>query len=72
MNNPALREVLDLLYKIKIRSKRLSESTQNASQESLDKLFSDAVDSYWALNTIIEEQEKAEDKGVDTPLPPSA
>ena len=72
MNNPALREVLDILYKVKMRGKRLQESTQNASQASLDMLYSDACDAYWALNTVITEQETAESKDVDTPLPPSA
>lgn len=72
MNNPALREVLDTLYKVKIRCKRIQESTQNPSQASLDILLSDAVDAYWALNAVIEQQEKAESGDVDTPLPPTA
>lgn len=73
MNNPALREALDILHKVLTRSRRLQESTQNASQASLDMLYSDAVDAYWAFHAVIQEQEQtAQSKDVDTPLPPSA
>jgi hypothetical protein len=73
MNNSELREALDILHKVKTRSKRLQESTQNASQASLDMLYSDAVDAYWAFHAIIQKQENiAKSTAVDTPLPPWA
>ena len=72
MNNPALREALDILHKVLTRSRRLQESTQNPSQGSLDMLYSDTCDAYWAFHAVIEEQETAQSKDVDTPLPPSA
>lgn len=56
-NNP-LTELQDLLYKIKNRTQRIQESTQNPSQASLDALYSDVVDAYWALNSYKQEQEK--------------
>ena len=51
--NP-LRELQELMDKIKSRSKRIQESTQNPSQASLDALNSDIVDAYWAFRAHID------------------
>lgn len=51
--NP-LRELQELMDKIKSRTKRIQESTQNPPQASLDALYSDVVDAYWALNAHID------------------
>jgi len=52
--NHPLTELKELMDKIKNRSKRIQESTQNPSQASLDALYSDIVDAYWALNAHID------------------
>lgn len=49
-----LTELKELMDKIKSRTKRIQESTQNPSQASLDALYSDVVDAYWALNAHID------------------
>lgn len=52
--NTELNELKELMYKIKNRTQKIQESTQNPSQASLDALYSDVVDAYWALNAHID------------------
>lgn len=52
--NDNLTEAKEKLEKIRSRTKRIQESTQNPSQASLDALYSDVVDAYWALNAYID------------------
>ena len=49
-----LTELKELMDKIMSRTKRIADSTQNPSQASLDALYSDVVDAYWALNAHID------------------
>lgn len=53
-----LTELKELMDKIKNRSKRIQESTQNPSQASLDALYSDIVDAYWLVNELAIKQEQ--------------
>ena len=62
--NTELSELKELMYKIKNRSQRIQESTQNPSQASLDALYSDVVDAYWALNAYIDTQNNRKDTGI--------
>ena len=60
--NTELNELLELFGKIKNRTKRITDSDQNPSQDSLDALYSDVVDAYWNLNAYIQK--------VNSPQPP--
>jgi hypothetical protein len=62
--NTDLNAVLELLNKIKNRTKRITDDTQNPSQASLDMLYSDVVDAYWALSIIIDNQKNRKDTGI--------
>lgn len=54
----SLTELKELMYKIKNRSKKIQESTQNPSQASLDALYSDVVDAYWMVEELASKQEQ--------------
>jgi hypothetical protein len=62
--NTELNELLELFGKIKNRAKRITDDTQNPSQASLDALYSDVVDAYWALNSHIDNQKNRKDTGI--------
>lgn len=59
-----LKEVLELFEKVRNRASRVSESTQNPSQDTLDRLYNDSCDAYYNLKECIE--------NLENPQPPTA
>jgi len=60
---PQLKEVLELFEKVRNRASRMSESTQNPSQTTIDALYNDSLDAYYNLKECIE--------NLESPKPPS-
>ena len=65
-----LNLILDVMYKVRNRARRISESTSNPSQESLDLLTEQSTDAYWMLDEYIKSLKEKESSSSDLDTPP--
>jgi len=66
-----LNLILDVMDKVRKRARRISESTSNPTQESLDLLDEGSADVYWMLDEYIKSLKEKESASNDLDTPPA-